>query len=163
MAESWNDWVTQHGAAALLFARQYTHSTADAQDALQEGFIRFWRQRANARDPLAMLFVSVRSAALDLHRQRRRRELRERKVAEDHPMLTAPDPEQNTRRESIERALRELPTEQREVVVLKIWAGLTFSQIAQTLSESPNTVASRYRYGLEKLAATLPPEVRHER
>ena len=65
--------------------------------------------------------------------------------------------------EGVERALGELPGEQREVVVLKIWAGLTFSQIAEALGESANTVASRYRYGLEKLAVLLPPEMRYER
>jgi len=48
-----------------------------------------------------------------------------------------------------------LPTEQSEVVVLKIWEAMTFSQIAEVLEISPSTVASRYRYGLEKLAATL--------
>ena len=163
MAECWNDWVQRHGAAALLFARQYTHSSADAQDAVQEGFIRFWRQRQRARDPIALLFASVRSAALDLHRRRRRRELRERKAVEERPMLVSPETDMGARREAVEQALRKLPSEQREVVVLKIWAGLTLSQIAAALSESANTVASRYRYGLEKLAALLPPEVWHER
>ena len=157
MADSWDEWVTQHGAQALLFARQYTRSDADAQDVVQEGFIRFWRQRRHARDPLAMLFTCVRSVALDLYRGRRRRELREHRVAEERPMFVAPETEQNT--EIVERAIAQLPTEQREVIVLKIWAGLTFSQIAQALGESANTVASRYRYGLEKLAALLPPEV----
>ena len=53
------------------------------------------------------------------------------------------------------RGLRELPVEQREVVVLKIWHGLTFASIAGMMSISPNTVAGRYRYGLQKLRRSL--------
>jgi RNA polymerase sigma-70 factor (ECF subfamily) len=52
---------------------------------------------------------------------------------------------------TIDRALRLLPEEQREVLVLKIWGELTFQQIADTLGSPLNTVAARYRYGLEKL------------
>ena len=46
---------------------------------------------------------------------------------------------------------------QREVIVLKIWGDLTFAQIAQTLGESINTVASRYRYALEALRKHIKP------
>lgn len=52
-------------------------------------------------------------------------------------------------------ALRMLPPEQAEVVVLKTWEGLTFAEIAELLDASPNTVASRYAYGLQKLANRL--------
>ena len=48
-------------------------------------------------------------------------------------------------------ALGELPADQRAVVHLKLWEGLTFDQIAEALELSPNTAASRYRYGLDKL------------
>jgi len=49
-------------------------------------------------------------------------------------------------------------------VVLKIWEGMTFAEIAHVLGESPNTAASRYRYALQKLSQYLQPlaeEVRH--
>ncbi len=55
----------------------------------------------------------------------------------------------------VREAVAELPAEQAEVVVLKIWHGLTFAEIGQTLDISPNTAASRYRYGLEKLRTIL--------
>ena len=53
------------------------------------------------------------------------------------------------------RCLRGLPVEQREVIVLKIWHGSTFEEIAGVTGVSPNTVAGRYRYGLAKLRACL--------
>ena len=51
--------------------------------------------------------------------------------------------------------LTRLPAEQREVIVLKIWHEYTFEEIGELLELSPNTVAGRYRYGLQKLKACL--------
>ncbi|HZL35245.1 MAG TPA: sigma factor-like helix-turn-helix DNA-binding protein [Tepidisphaeraceae bacterium] len=61
--------------------------------------------------------------------------------------------------EAVEFSLSQLPTEQREVVVMKIWGGLTFGQIAKAIGVSPNTAASRYRYALQRLEAELAEEV----
>jgi RNA polymerase sigma-70 factor (ECF subfamily) len=49
------------------------------------------------------------------------------------------------------RCLARLPAEQREVIVLKIWHRFTFEEIGQLLESSPNTIAGRYRYGLQKI------------
>ena len=57
--------------------------------------------------------------------------------------------------ERINLALFNLPVEQREVVTLKIWEDFTFREISQVLKVSPDTCASRYRYGLEKLRMEL--------
>jgi DNA-directed RNA polymerase specialized sigma24 family protein len=54
--------------------------------------------------------------------------------------------------------LAALPTEQREVIVLKIWHEYTFDEISQLFDVSANTVAGRYRYGLQKLRACLKGE-----
>lgn len=53
------------------------------------------------------------------------------------------------------KELRKIPTQQCEVIVLRIWEGLTFQEIAEILEVSTPTVASRYRYGLEKLSRRL--------
>ena len=55
----------------------------------------------------------------------------------------------------IARALRDLPPEQREVVHLRVFEGMTFQEIADLSGESINTIASRYRYALEKMRAAL--------
>jgi RNA polymerase sigma-70 factor (ECF subfamily) len=52
---------------------------------------------------------------------------------------------------ALQSALRMLPQEQREIVVLHIWGELTFEDAAAIVGISPNTAASRYRYGLGKL------------
>ena len=57
----------------------------------------------------------------------------------------------------MDRALGQLPDEQRAVVHLKLWEVLTFEAVAEALDISPNTAASRYRYGIDKLREVLRP------
>ena len=57
------------------------------------------------------------------------------------------------------RCLAQLPAEQREVIVLKIWHEHTFEEIGELLEVSPNTIAGRYRYGLQNLKTCLKGEV----
>ena len=56
------------------------------------------------------------------------------------------------------RCLSALPVEQRETIVLKIWHEYTFEEIGELLELSPNTVAGRYRYGLQKIRSRLKGE-----
>jgi RNA polymerase sigma-70 factor (ECF subfamily) len=55
----------------------------------------------------------------------------------------------------IERAMCELPPEQREVVVMKVWAEMTLEEIATVVELPLNTVASRYRYALSRMRQIL--------
>jgi RNA polymerase sigma-70 factor (ECF subfamily) len=57
--------------------------------------------------------------------------------------------------DALAAAVAALPDAQREVVALKIDAGLTFAEIAAVTGTSLNTAASRYRYALEKLRTAL--------
>jgi len=153
--DSWKTWFELYGPKLLLCARQWTRSAADAEDAVQEGFVRYWRhQRGLGGEPLPLLITSVRRAALDLARRDARRTAREQRAEADAdgvaPVFATPLAG-DERREAIESALRRLPPEQRDVLVLKIWAELTFEQIAAQLGLSPNTAASRYRYALAAL------------
>src|SRR5437764_841845 len=69
---------------ALLCARQWTRSLADAEDVVQEAFVRFWRHQRNLPgEPMALLVTSVRRAALDLARRDDRRSAREERVSLD--------------------------------------------------------------------------------
>ena len=156
----WRAFMARHGGAALLYARQITGTLPDAEDALHDGFVRFWRRRAGAHDQAGLFFACVRTAALDLQRANRRRGRRDQSLAAawfDLPDDTA------SCSEEVEKALRGLNAAQREVVVLKIWGGLTFAEVAEVLGELPNTVAGRYRDALGKMTAALLPEVNHER
>lgn len=160
--EAWRQWLRQHGAALFLFARQWTANRADAEDAVQMGFLKFWQRRSRAADQVAYLYSCVRSAALDQGRTDRRRSAREKSTAQDEELMFDFPVERGQRQEMIEAALGQLPADQREVVVLKIWAGLTFAQIADALNIPLNTAASRYRYALIRLETELSEEVAHD-
>ena len=175
--EAWQAWLDRHGPGMLLLARQWVAGRADAEDVVQEAFLRFWRARERAReggqfsgagrigDPVAYLFACVKPAAMDWQRGGRRRGRREEAVAlaraeaaSDDPLLSGPL-EQAERRAAVEAALARLPEPQREVLVLKVWAGLSFPQIAQALGVPTDTAASRYRYALAKLREQLSEEL----
>src|ERR1700679_814520 len=109
--------LDRHGPALLLFAKQWSVSKADAEDAVQNGFLKFWKTRQRAKDELAWLYSCVRSAAMDLGRGNRRRIAREKEgVAGQEAMFDA-SAERAEREAMIESALRQLPGDQREVVV----------------------------------------------
>ena len=155
--EDWKTCFAQLAPALLLFARRWTHSQADAEDIVQEAFVRFWRHQ-HSLENRGLLYATVRSTALDRLRRDQRRTRREALSALDHdehcdPVFTPEDEGQQLLAAAIER----LPNEQREVVTLKIWNELTFAEIAVALEISQNTAASRYRYALGALKKILQP------
>jgi RNA polymerase sigma factor (sigma-70 family) len=158
-SDPWTVWLDRHGPALVLLACQWTTCRADAEDIVQEAFVRFWRSRERVQDPVAYLFACVKHCALDSHRGRQRQLRREEASArpEAEPMFAGPV-ELDERRWAIESALRELPASQAEVLVMKVWGGLTLPQIAAALETSVNTVASRYRYALARLREQLAEE-----
>jgi RNA polymerase sigma-70 factor (ECF subfamily) len=157
--DEWAVWLDQHGAALVLFARQWVQSHADAEDIVQEAFVRFWRARERARAPAAYLYACVKNCALHWQRSRTRLSRREEAAArpETEALFTGPL-EQAERRATIAAALSTLPEGQREVLVMKIWGGLSFPQIGLALELPVNTAASRYRYALTKLRDLLAQE-----
>ena len=149
----------------MLYARQWTGSMADAEDAVQNAFIRVFK--AETPDPdklLTYLYQATRWAALDHLRSHSRRKTREEfaHTAMDTTAWFESSLETDEREQQIQEALKTLPEEQREVLVMKIWGGLTFKQIAEVVGSSLNTIASRYRYALEALRTHLKPEMLHE-
>ena len=159
MSEGWDAWFESIAPALVLFARQWTATVADAEDVVQDAFVNFWRGgRHRADDPRAYLFASVKRAAMDARRGRLRRDRREDEAARrrhaDVPLFGCVV-ERDEWRAAVESALAGLPDAQREVIVLKVWGGLTFPQIAGVTGVPVNTAASRYRYGLAALRTTL--------
>jgi RNA polymerase sigma-70 factor, ECF subfamily len=159
MANSPQQWLDEHSAALILLARQWVPSHADAEDVVQDAFIRFWRSRERVSEPAAYLYACVKRCALQWRRAGQRRLRREEAAArtEAEPLF-AGGLEQEERRAAIEEALVDLPESQREVLVMKIWGGLTFVQIGLALSIPAETAASRYRYALAKLHEAIAEE-----
>src|SRR3954470_20625581 len=104
-ADEWAVWLRRHGAALVLLARQRVASLADAEDVVQDAFIRFWRSRHRAADPTAYLYRCVQRCAMNWCRGIERRSRRERGAAraEAQPWLDAP-PSRDERGAAIEAA-----------------------------------------------------------
>lgn len=149
--EDWKACFRQLAPGLVLYARQWVRSPADAEDIVQEAFVRFWRKEYSP-DNRGLLFSTVRSVALDLLRRDSRRARREATALLDTEQDAVPSFEaDNETQKGVAEALDRLPREQREVVVMKIWNELTFADIAMVLGISQNTAASRYRYALSTL------------
>ena len=151
-----------HAQALFAFLLNFTRDENDTRDALQEIFVKLAKQPgliADARDERAFLIRLAHNVAVDLMRRRSARAKYHEQFGTDpvSPFATTADPDEAAFRQQLSLALGELPPDQRAVVHLKLWEGLTFEQIAATLEIPLNTAASRYRYGLDKLRDRLRP------
>lgn len=128
-------------------------SPADAEDGLQELFLKLASGRAGRiRDLRSYLLTMARNQALSMLRQRKReRRAPENEMLDELPDRSAFNAETRCEADYWQQLLVRLSVEQREVVALKIWEGLTFHEIARIVQVSPNTVTSRYRYAIEHL------------
>lgn len=154
--ESWQKWFEEHADKLLLFARQQCRVPSDAEDLLQEALVEAWSRHAGPGvPPLPLVYSTLRRRAIDQARSLDRRQAREQMTAEQAPEWFVENFDGDDEARVIQAAMEQLPNEQREVLTLKIWGGLTFREIAETVGVSLNTAASRYRYALEALRAVL--------
>jgi RNA polymerase sigma-70 factor, ECF subfamily len=137
-------------AAAILGDAQ------EAQDAVQDVFVALVRGRAalpGVRNLPAYLAAALRRAAVArLTRRMRATTLRLDDIA---PPPAPRGAEAGEADGTLQRALDSLPAEQRQVLMLKVDAEMTFQEIAAAVGISANTAASRYRYALEKMRERL--------
>jgi len=132
------------------YAYALTSSQDEADDMLGDTMVKLarqgWRLRL-VRSPRAYLFAAVRNAVTS----------RARRTRWETPARTnEPSPLQGDHESvAVREAVLALPPEQREVVVLHLWGGLTFEEIGRLTHTSVNTSASRYRYALAKLREML--------
>jgi len=151
-----------HAQALFAYLLNFTRNEQDTRDALQEVFVKLAKNPdvlRQTRDERAFLIRLAHNAAIDLMRRRSSRQKHHERFATETISIFAQgaDPDEESFRIELSAALGELPPDQREVVHLKLWEGLTFEQIAASLDIQANTAASRYRYGLDKLRSLLRP------
>ncbi|HKQ39310.1 MAG TPA: sigma-70 family RNA polymerase sigma factor [Verrucomicrobiae bacterium] len=138
----------------LLYGRALGLSHSEAEDVLQDTFIALMRMETEPEKPVNYCVRAFRNRALNYRRSLWRRLARE---LESKAWFDRAPQEASAERSAM-RCLMALPAEQREVIVLKIWQQLTFEAIGEMLNISPNTVAGRYRYGMQKIRACLRTE-----
>jgi RNA polymerase sigma-70 factor, ECF subfamily len=174
-----------HRQGLFTLALSITRSSDRAEDAVHDAFARLCRGTTTPTgDPVAYVYATVRNAAIDITRKRTETPVdtslgglgptphksksgygtgvsavagRVSIYSNYDASLTA-GPEKaiaNETQRAVQQAVEQLPEPQRQVLVMKLYAGLTFDQIAQTRDEPLSTVASRYRRALAKLKGIL--------
>ena len=151
-----------HAQGLFAFLLNLTRNEADTRDLLQDLFVKLARQPGllrDVREERSFLLRLAHNAAIDLMRRRTARDQRHETFSTEtlSPFASTADPDEQAFRNALAESLGELPPDQRAVVHLKLWAGLTFEEIAETLEIPLNTAASRYRYGIDKLRERLRP------
>lgn len=144
---------SDHAVSAYRFAWSVTKDELLAQEVVQELFLKLARDAdvlAKAESERAVIFTMTRNLALDCLRRRSREQKVLEECLQDAPGWFEPAPADHG---LLITALAELPEEQRSVVHLHVWEDLGFREIGEMLGLPTQTVASRYRYALEKLRA----------
>ena len=141
----------------MRYAATITRNQHDAEDAVQTCLVKVSSSPSlliAAASPWHYLLKMVRNESLGVLRAKKRWSF----LGSWADLLTRTNVDEREQEDThlqVWLALRSLPTDQSEVVVLKIWEDLTFSQIGELLDVPPATAASRYRYALEKLEAKI--------
>ena len=152
-AEPLADWYDEHGPRLYRYALLLLANREAAEDAVHEAFVHLGAALARRHPPevsFGYFAVIVRNECYSALRRRKR-------WAEDQAPIVEPVSPGASEEERliIDAALRALPAEQREVMYLKVFEGMTFQEIADRCGISINTAGSRYRYAAEALRQTL--------
>jgi len=147
---------TAHGARLYRYAVVLLADRSAAEDAVHDTFVqlaRALRRTPDAQVSFGYLAVTLRNTCYSALRRRARGRAR---AWDDEALIepAAPDASEEERM-LLDDALKGLPAEQREVVYLKVFEGMTFQEIADRCEISINTAGSRYRYAIGALRRTL--------
>ena len=151
----------QFGRVAYGLALRILRDERLAEDAVQEAFLAVWRQAASYRADRAKaqtwVLTLVHRRAVDLVRreERRRADLLEPETEAGSGRSAADDAELRHRRAAVQRALEQLPHDQREPIQLAYYAGLSQSELAERLGQPLGTIKSRMFTGLKRLGELL--------
>jgi RNA polymerase sigma-70 factor (ECF subfamily) len=154
----------RHAGAGYSLALRMCGRRALAEDIVQEAFLSLWRSGSGydrARGSVRSWVLSaVHNRAVDALRRtgaKAGRDVSDDGIAERLPAREATEAEVERREESrrVRNALDELPADQRQVIELAYFGGLSHSQIAAKLELPPGTVKGRMRLGLTKMRSAL--------
>src|SRR4051794_40351806 len=159
-----------HARGVFHVALQVLGDACQAQDVVQDVFLRLWGEPARydpRRGPIgSYVRMLARSRALDIWRNgqvagRANDRMRALAAVAEGPLDQRPfaAAEQRAGETLVRRALMRLPDEQRDAIVLTYWGGLTAEQIATSSGTPLGTVKSRIRLGVLKLREHCPPDL----
>lgn len=158
----------RYSATVLGICFKITGERAKAEDVLQETFWRVWQNAATYQSQrgsfTGWLFRIARNLAIDVYRRDRSRPQTITELGDAEPILDRmPDQDidiseqagANLDAQQVRNALRSLPREQRQVIELAYFYGMTRQEIAEATGEALGTVHTRARLALQKLRQEL--------
>lgn len=161
----------RHASVVLAIALRVVGERAAAEDVLQETFWRLWNSADTYQSQrgsfTSWLFRIARNLAIDLYRRRSVRPQTVENLDEDNPILdNVPDPDADVgelaqsdlQNQQIHEALTSLPPEQKQVIELAYYYGMTRQEISEMTGEALGTIHTRARLGLQKLRVMLERE-----
>ncbi|HLN27452.1 MAG TPA: RNA polymerase sigma factor [Gemmataceae bacterium] len=143
--------VDRHGPPLILYARQWCHAP---EDVVQEAFVKLAAARQPPREVVPWLYRVVRNGALDAAKIAQRRQRREQAAARPERWFVEPAVEGLDAATAV-AALERLPVEQREVIVARLWGGLSFEEIAALAGCASSTAFRRFSAGIDALRKEL--------
>lgn len=153
-------WFEREASALVLYARRW-FSQAEAEELVQEAFMKLVQQSRRPEHVRGWLYTTVRNAAVSRIRSASRRRVREEKVTEAEPSCFERHPGEALDAGAAQAALEMLTEEEREIVTLRIWGDLTLKEIAEMLDTSIPTVFRKYRAALGRLKEALQQPCNH--
>ena len=158
----------RHAGIVLGICIKITGERATAEDVLQETFWRVWQNASTYQSQrgsfTGWLFRIARNLAIDVYRRDRSRPQAVTETGEANPILdqmadldtnVAEQTQSNLDAQQVRNALKNLPREQRRVIELAHFYGMTRQEIAQATREPLGTIHTRSRLGLQKLRQEL--------
>lgn len=145
--ERLGEWIDLYQDQLFRYAFYRLGNRNDAEDVLQDAFLKVASSNREIRNPKAYLYATVASGCIDVLRRRGKT------LPIDDKMPTTHHTDANAEEEfhRIDQLLRKLPEPQSEVIRLHIHANLKFTEIAEILQQPATTIKSRFTSGIEKL------------
>jgi len=153
----------RYSASVMGLAMKMLANRAEADEVVQETFWRVWSKtdsyRADRGTLLSWIFGIAHNLCIDLIRQQKVNpmNLEEAPIVNiaDHGMNEAASIRDAVEREQLQSAMDDLPSDQREVIEMAFFKGLTRQEIAKVTGVPLGTVHTRARLGLQKLRTSL--------
>jgi RNA polymerase sigma factor (sigma-70 family) len=165
--EAFRELFRRYAPSAMAVARRVVGQPYLAEEAVQEGFLALWRNPSAYEEMRgsvkAWLMATVHNRAVDLVRREETQRRRAENAGPDDTVVILDDPAEKVideiglpdERKAVRAALEELPPEQRQVIELMYFDGLSQTRVAERLSLPLGTVKSRTLLGMRKLRTAL--------
>ncbi len=168
-AECVSELYTRYSSMLLGLAQRILGDRSDAEEVLQESFLQVWRQanryNSNRSSVSTWLVLITRSRSIDRLRSRRVKQRTAIEAYRENPVIHesptgAEDVLRQEQRKRLQRELAQLPPEQRQVLELAFYRGMTQSEIANQTNIPLGTVKTRTLLAMKKLRKALKDEIR---